>query len=101
MPLRQDHGAPTFDPSRPRELNRFFDDLEQLFKRAKFNSKTDAKEMKKYTARYLDFNTEQLWTAFPEYSDNSTYEEFKKAILVHYPTPQAISFTQCAIWIYY
>ena len=86
MPLRNERAAPTFDPSKPRELNRFFEDLEQLFERMKYTSANHATEMKKYTVRYLDFNTEQLWRTFPEFKNNlKTYEEFKKAILVHYP----------------
>jgi len=86
MPLRNERAAPTFDTSKPRELNRFFEDLEQLFSRVNYTSATNAIDMKKYTVRYVDFNTEQLWRTFPEFNNPAnTYEDFKAAILVHYP----------------
>jgi hypothetical protein len=34
----------------------------------------------------VDFSTEQIWKTFWEFLDNNkTYENFKDAILVHYP----------------
>ena len=36
--------------------------------------------------RYVEFDVEQIWKTFPEYSDpTKTYTAFKNAILVHYP----------------
>jgi hypothetical protein len=34
MPMCNEHEAPTFDSSKPRELSQYFEDLEQLMKRA-------------------------------------------------------------------
>jgi len=83
MPMRNQRTAPTFDTSKPRELPRFFEDLEQLLDRADI---TDDTEMKKHAVRYVDFDTEQIWKTFPEFKTaNKTYDEFKKAVMVHYP----------------
>jgi hypothetical protein len=83
MPMRNERAAPTFDSSKPRELSRYFEDLEQLMRRAAIDTE---EEKKQQVLRYLDFNTEQIWKTFPEFSDNNkTYQNFKDAILVHYP----------------
>jgi hypothetical protein len=75
--------APTFDSSKPRELSRYFEDLEQLIK---CTSISDQQDMKKQVLHYVDFSTEQIWKTFPEFlDDNKTYKNFKDAILVHYP----------------
>ena len=83
MPMRKEHAAPTFDSSKPRELSRYFEDLEQLMRRAAITSK---QEKKQQVLHYVDFNTEQIWKTFPKFIDNNkTYNDFKDAILVHYP----------------
>jgi hypothetical protein len=83
MPMRNERTAPTFDSSKPRELSRYFEDLEQLMERATIS---DQQDMKKQVLRYVDFSTEQIWKTFPEFLDNNeTYQDFKDAILVHYP----------------
>ncbi|KAF8801225.1 hypothetical protein BYT27DRAFT_7072500, partial [Phlegmacium glaucopus] len=83
MPARGERSAPTFDRNRPRELSRFFDELEYFFGRAALAEEADKK---KQVLRYIDFEVEQIWKAFPEYSDpTKTYDQFKAAILVHYP----------------
>ena len=83
MPLRNRHGAPTFDTSRPRELRRYFEDLEELMDEAHIADDADKKKKAVY---YVDFETEQFWKAIPKFEDpNISYEEFKQAILVHYP----------------
>lgn len=83
MPARGERAAPTFDTSRPRELIRFFEELEYLFNRAELD---DEAEKKKHVLRYVEFEVEQIWKAFPEFSDpEKTYIDFKTAILVHYP----------------
>ena len=39
-----------------------------------------------HVLRYVDFDIEQIWKTFPEFSDpTKTYLQFKAAILVHYP----------------
>jgi hypothetical protein len=83
MPARGERAAPSFDKTKPRELVRFFEELEYLFDRAALASEA---EKKKHILRYVDFETEQIWKTFPEYSDpTKTYQDFKTAILVHYP----------------
>jgi hypothetical protein len=83
MPARGERGAPTFDQAKPRELVRFFEELEYLFVRATL---ADESEKKKHVLRYVEFEVEQIWKTFPEYIDaTKTYLEFKAAILVHYP----------------
>jgi hypothetical protein len=83
MPARGERAAPTFDRSKPRELCRFFEELEYLFVRTGLATEP---EKKKQVLRYVDFEIEQTWKTFPEYADLAkTYDDFKKAILVHYP----------------
>jgi len=83
LPARGERAAPTFDNTKPREIPRFFEDLEFLFKRAKV---TDEAEKKKQLTRYVDFELEQIWKTFPEFENPlKSYEDFKAAILVHYP----------------
>ena len=83
MPARGERAAPSFDQNRPRELIRFFEDLEYLFVRATLE---DEAEKKKHVLRYVDFDVEQIWKSFQEYTDpTKTYQDFKTAILAHYP----------------
>ena len=83
MPARGEHTAPAFDTAKPRELSRFFAELEYLFKCADLDSDSDKKE---HVLRYVNFETEQIWKTFPEYTNaTQTYQQFKDAILIHYP----------------
>jgi len=80
--MRHERAAPVFDNTKPRELPRFFDDLELLMDRALVQSA----DKKKQVLRYVDFDTEQIWKTFPEYNDGTkTYDDFKTAIIDHYP----------------
>jgi hypothetical protein len=83
MSMCNECAAPTIDSSKPRELSRYFEDLEQLMKHTTIS---DQQDMKKQVLRYVDFNTEQIWKTFPEFlDDNKNYQDFKDAILVHCP----------------
>ena len=83
MPSRGERAAPTFDQAKPRELSRFFKDLEKLFARVGVTSENEKKD---HVLEYVPFDVEQIWRTFPEYSAQlSTYKDFKDAILVHYP----------------
>ena len=83
MPARGERAAPTFDTSKPRELIRFFEELEYLFDRASLENDS---EKKKHVLRYVDFDVEQIWKTFPEFSDpTKNYAAFKAAVLIHYP----------------
>ena len=83
MPARGKHAAPVFDKAKPRELSRYFADLEDLYTRAQIITEA---EKKKWVVYYVDFDTEQIWKTFAEFTNNNkTYTDFKDAILVHYP----------------
>jgi hypothetical protein len=83
MPARGDRAAPHFDPQLPRELRRYFDDLDFAFGRAGI---TDQTEKKKHACRYVDVDTADLWESITEYSDAQTsYGDFVKAIYSLYP----------------
>ena len=83
MPARGDRSAPNFDPKQPRELRRFFVDLDFAFGRANI---TDRTEKKKHACRYVDVDTADLWEAISEYADvDKTYEEFVKTVHTLYP----------------
>lgn len=83
MPFRGERASPKFDRTKPRELNRFFKDLEKLF--ARVGVVTDA-EKKDYVLDYVEFEVEEIWRTFPEYaSATATYIAFRDVILQHYP----------------
>jgi hypothetical protein len=83
MPSQGEHGVPVFDPFKPHTLSHFVSDLEVLFNCAKMTDETDRR---KYTVYYVDFETEQIWKTFPEFSGvGKIYIDFRDAILVHYP----------------
>ena len=82
MPARGERAAPLFDKSRPREIARFFNDLKILFSQAQIAADSD----KKFIIYYTDFETEQIWKSFADFSAaTSTYQNFKDVILEYYP----------------
>jgi hypothetical protein len=83
MPFRGEWCAPSFNKAKPRELVRFFKELERLFVRAAVTSEEEKKEQ---VLRYIDFEIEEFWETLPEYKNPlATYDEFKAAILSLYP----------------
>ena len=83
MPPRGDRSAPKFDSSQPRELGRFFSDLEFLFQEC--NVISDA-EKKAHATRYLSMEDADIWTSVTEYTDvTKTFADFKNAIIRLYP----------------
>jgi hypothetical protein len=83
MPVRGDRTAPRFDPKQPRELRRYFADLDFVFVRA---AVTDKDEKKKHATRYVDVDTSELWETLLEFTDNQkTFEEFVTAVYALYP----------------
>ena len=83
MPAYGDRSAPSFDESKPRELSRFFDELERLFTRDP--ALTEAQK-KNDLLRYASFDTAQAWKRFPAYkSATGTYIEFRDEIYERYP----------------
>ena len=83
MPARGDRSAPTFDPAKPRELKRFFVDLEYHFKAIPTLSDAEKKE---HATRYVSIEVADIWETLPEFSNgNNTFDDFKKAIQSLYP----------------
>ncbi|KAF7797723.1 hypothetical protein EIP86_008923 [Pleurotus ostreatoroseus] len=83
MPMRTERSAPTFDPTNPRELRRYFEDLEALLQRCNI---TDATEKKRYARNYVPVDVADQWEMIPEYSSQqATYDQFKDKIFEQYP----------------
>ncbi|KAF7297477.1 hypothetical protein MIND_00981500 [Mycena indigotica] len=83
MPARGDRNAPRFDSAKPRELLRYFSDLEFHFARA---AVTDRAEKKQHATRFLSVDDQDLWESLAEFNDaTKTYEDFKAAVVKLYP----------------
>ena len=83
MPIRGERLCPKFDPTEPRAILRYFEDLEQLFGRY---SIVDDADKKSFTVRYPARLTEDAWRSLPAFRDGTkTYNDFKAAILKLYP----------------
>ena len=83
MPARGDRSAPRFDPQQPRELRRYFADLDFAFGRAGI---ADRAEQKKHACRYVDVDTADLWESISQFSDAAAdYNAFVKAVHALYP----------------
>ncbi len=83
MPARGDRSAPTFDHTKPRELKRFFVDIEYLFKAIPAMPEEEKKE---HATRYVSIEVADIWETLPEYSDiTKSFDDFKKAIQSLYP----------------
>ena len=83
VPGRGERGALTVDITKPRQLIRFFKELEPLFVRGNVTSDQDKKDM---VLKYVDFELEEVWERYLEYKNpTTTYAAFKAAILAHYP----------------
>jgi hypothetical protein len=86
MPARNSRSAPQFDPRFPRELPRYFDELERLFTECAVN---DYIQKKAYACRYVDAETEELWKRLPSFSApdaaGGTFPEFRSQVIALYP----------------
>jgi hypothetical protein len=83
MPARGHSTAPKFDPTKPRELRRFFDELELLFRVCKV---TDSDLMKRHVCIYVDIDLAKLWELLPQHATGVSFGEFRKAIHKLYPS---------------
>ncbi|GLB43661.1 putative integrase core domain containing protein [Lyophyllum shimeji] len=81
MSARGHPTAPTFSTNGP-ELLRFFEDLEFLFSDCNI---ADDQMKKRYTVRYVDVATNDLWINLDEYANPRTYAEWKTAVVALYP----------------
>ena len=82
MPAASNQNAPRFDPAKPRELQRYFDEVVQLLRDC---SITDEADKKFHTVRYLDCDTADTWKQLPEYDAAHNYDAFKEAVWKLYP----------------
>jgi hypothetical protein len=82
MPPRGHSTAPSFDPTAPRELRRYFADVELLLSNCGI---TDDQEKKQHSVRYLPVDTADLWEEIPQFAAPTTYDIYKKAIFDLYP----------------
>jgi hypothetical protein len=82
MPARGHSTAPTFDPTRPRELRCYFNELELLFSDSNI---TAPGIMKKHACRYVDIDTSELWESIPEYAPGISFNDFRIAVHKLYP----------------
>ena len=82
MPTRGEDGAPSFSPDQPRELRRYFKELNYLFIRAQV---TDDEEKKMHACRYLDVDSAELWESLSEFEHGTQYLDFVKAVYDLYP----------------
>ena len=74
MPTHRDHGAPTFDPSKPRELCHFFEELKFHFGQSNVINEAT---MKKHMLRFTDCDTAELWKILPEFANTAKmYQDF-------------------------
>ncbi|KAJ7110758.1 hypothetical protein C8R46DRAFT_1279023 [Mycena filopes] len=83
MPARGDRNAPQFDSTKPRELHRYFTDLEFHFTRANV---TDSTEKKRHATRFLSVDDQDVWESLAQFGDPAkSHDEFKAAVLKLYP----------------
>jgi hypothetical protein len=82
MPACGHSTAPKFDPTQPRELRRYFDELDMLF--AAWGI-TDSDQMKRYACHYLDIDSAELWESVPEFTTGISFNTFWTAIHKLYP----------------
>jgi hypothetical protein len=83
LPARTERSAPTFDDTQPKELERYFADLQVLLNQYNI---ADQQECKEAVLKYLKIRTEQLWKTTKAWSDRTkTFEEFKAEVYTLYP----------------
>lgn len=86
MPARGARGAPSFLPTEPEELPRYFQDLEDWFVKANKKEDNDKRE---YILRYIPAKTEEEWRNLDGF-ETKKYEELKEMILNEYPAAVSI-----------
>ena len=87
MPAHGECGAPQFDPTKPRGLRHFFNDLRFQFARL---GVVDEAEMKGHALQFVDCDTAELWEILPEFADSTApYQKFVDAVCQLYPGSDA------------
>ncbi|KAF8229249.1 hypothetical protein L208DRAFT_1082570, partial [Tricholoma matsutake] len=82
MPSASNQNAPCFDPMKPREFQKYFDEVAQLLRDCNITDETDQKF---HTVRYVDSNTADTWKHLTEYGTMHNYATFKDAVRKLYP----------------
>ena len=82
MPSSTSASAPKFDSSKPRNLPRYFREVELLLDAAQI---FDAQQRKEHTKRYLESHDYEIWDSLPEARAPHSYESFKEAVIDSYP----------------
>ncbi|KAG6863041.1 hypothetical protein C0991_008590 [Blastosporella zonata] len=93
MPARGHNTAPSFSPNEPRELPRYFQELEFLFASS---GVTDDADTKALGICYVDYNTSEQWLLLAEYEASGidpttqtvipySYQDWKTAVISLYP----------------
>ncbi|KAJ7358289.1 hypothetical protein DFH08DRAFT_622811, partial [Mycena albidolilacea] len=83
MPARNDRTAPVFDSQQPRNLPKYFSDLDFLLSRSRI---ADDSEKKYHATRFLTLDDQELWELVPEFTDPATsFAQFTAAIFRLYP----------------
>ena len=78
--------APRFKSSKPDELRRFIQLMEDLWQEAGITSDQAKKEM---IGKYADQQCEDEWKAFDAYEEGYSWEDFKEELLENYPEAAA------------
>ena len=86
MPRPGEKNAPTFDTSKPEELGRFFERMEDWFDEEGIDQ--DA-EKKIRIVKYLEPEPEQQWKALSKFK-NGTFAEFKAQVMASYPKAEEV-----------
>lgn len=81
MPIPGTKDAPRFDGSKPLEIPRFLDILEELFS---LHSITDANEKRRWMLKYIPRELEDQWKEFPKF-ETATWDETKDIVKSQYP----------------
>ena len=83
LPLRGERGCPKLDVSEPRNVLRYFEDLDRLFGR---HSITDEQERKIAAAGYAPPTHEETWRCLPSFAEATVpYTTWKAEVLQLYP----------------
>ncbi|KAG6838769.1 hypothetical protein C0991_008652, partial [Blastosporella zonata] len=94
MPARGQGTVPSFNPSKPRELPRYFTELKFLFASCRVTKNAKKKAL---GICYVDYNTSEQWLSISEYQpyDDSqpalpySYNDWKRTIISLYPGANA------------
>ncbi|KAJ8582519.1 hypothetical protein M405DRAFT_750128 [Rhizopogon salebrosus TDB-379] len=86
MPMCNERSAPRFDPKKPRELVRYFEDLEDQFQQC---GVIDLANQKWWALRYVSVEIADLWESFTDWMAATTqWDLVKDVVKKRYPVSQ-------------